>query len=288
MLRALLVVCCLAFAGAAPALTAPATVAAAVYTDPAPDAQFPAAMQVLHIPTGGVEVNGIAYVPTGSGPHPTLVLCHGLPGNEKNLDIAQAARRAGWVAVTFNYRGSWGSPGSFSFTGNIQDAKAVLAYLREPTHAHALRIDPQRIVIAGHSMGGLVAAKVGASDAGLAGTILISAWDPARATPHDARLKMMAGDMETLAGVTAQSMTADVEAHASELSLLATAAGLAHHPLLVLSSDDGLAPGTDALVAQVRHAGNVNVTTIHAHTDHGWSDHRIALQSAILDWLHRL
>jgi uncharacterized protein len=137
-------------------------------------------------------------------------------------------------------------------------------------------------------MGGLVAAKVGASDANLIGTILISAWDPARKTTHAARLKDMQDDMETLAGVTAESMTADVEAHASELSLLSTAAGLAHHPLLVLSSDDGLAPGTDALVAQVRRSGGTQVTMIHANTDHGWSDHRIELQSIILKWLQSL
>jgi uncharacterized protein len=287
MLRSLLLVCCVTFTGAASAASAPAGVAAAVYTDPAPDAKSPASMEVLHIPSGGVLINGLAYIPTGPGPHPTLVLCHGLPGNEKNLDIAQAARRAGWVAVTFNYRGAWGSPGTFSFTGNIQDAQAVLAYLREPTHARALRIDPHRIVIAGHSMGGLVAAKVGASDANLLGTILISAWDPTRES-HDARLKGMQSDMETLAGVTAQSMTADVEAHTSELSLLATAPGLAHHPLLVLSSDDGLAPGTDALVAQVRRSGGKQVMTMHANTDHAWSDHRIALESAILNWLQTL
>jgi uncharacterized protein len=285
MLRRLLLGACLALAGAASATTAPGGIAAAVFTDPPPDAKFPASMEVLHIPTGGVAVNGLAYIPTGPGPHPTLLLCHGLPGNEKNLDIAQAARRAGWVAVTFNYRGSWGSPGTFSFTGNIQDAKAVLAYLREPAHAQALRIDPRRIVILGHSMGGLVAAKVGASDANLLGTVLISAWDPARETTHDARLKEMADDMETLAGVTAESMTADVEAHASELSLLSSAPGLAHHPLLVLSSDDGLAPGTDALVAEVRRSGGGEVTTRHAHTDHAWSDHRIELQTLILNWL---
>ena len=72
-------------------------------------------MTVLHIPTHGVQINGIVYQPSGAGPHPTLVICHGLPGNEKFLDLAQAVRRAGWNAVTFNYRGSWGSPESSAF-----------------------------------------------------------------------------------------------------------------------------------------------------------------------------
>jgi pimeloyl-ACP methyl ester carboxylesterase len=91
-----------------------------------------------------VEINALAYVAAGIGPHPTLVLCHGWPGNEKNLDLAQAVRRAGWNVVTFNYRGSWGSPGNFHFAQNPEDAKAVLAYLRDPANAAKLGVDPKR------------------------------------------------------------------------------------------------------------------------------------------------
>src|SRR5271163_469417 len=85
----------------------------AIFTDPAADAAHPAKMTVLHIPTHGVLINGLVYSPAGAGNHPTLVICHGLPGNEKNLDLAQAVRRAGWNAVTFNYRGSWAVPAIF-------------------------------------------------------------------------------------------------------------------------------------------------------------------------------
>src|SRR4051812_9863845 len=90
-----------------------AQVPRAVTTDPAPDKAHPARMEVLHIPSGDVKINGVAYLASGAGTHPTVVLFHGLPGNEKNLDIAQAVRRAGWNAITVNYRGSWGSPGAF-------------------------------------------------------------------------------------------------------------------------------------------------------------------------------
>src|ERR1700675_3304679 len=139
-------------------------VPAAIFTDPAADAAHPAAMSVLHIPSHGVLINGLVYSPSGAGLHPTLVICHGLPGNEKNLDLAQAVRRAGWNAVTFNYRGSWGSPGSFRFAQNLQDADAVLSYLRNPANALKLGIDPTRIAIAGHSMGGWVVAHTAAHD----------------------------------------------------------------------------------------------------------------------------
>jgi hypothetical protein len=59
----------------------PAGLPAAIYTDPAPDAAHPARMATLHIPSGGVLINGVAYLASGAGPHPTVVLCHGLPGD---------------------------------------------------------------------------------------------------------------------------------------------------------------------------------------------------------------
>ena len=272
-----------------PAFVLAAPVPSAIYTDPPHDAKFPASTSVLHIPTQGVAINGLAYLPAGPGLHPVLLICHGLPGNEKNLDLAQAVRRAGWVAVTFNYRGSWGSPGTFSFLGNLDDAAAVLAYLRDPHNAASLRLDPKRIVIAGHSMGGFVAARTAARDGGLLGAVLISAWDPSRLKTHKAEVAFMASDMESLAGVTAESMATERETHTHELSLIDAAAGLRGKPLLVLSADDGLAPGTDALVAAIRAGdGNPQVTAEHVATDHSWSDRRIELQSTIIRWLSQL
>src|SRR5665213_263086 len=128
----------------------------AIYTDPPHNTQHPARMEVLHIPSGDVKINGVAYLAAGAGVHPTFVLLHGLPGNEKNLDLAQAVRRAGWNAITFNYRGSWGSPGKFRFAQNLEDADAVLAFLRDPANAAKLGIDTMHLVLAGHSMGGWV------------------------------------------------------------------------------------------------------------------------------------
>src|SRR3954469_15391004 len=133
-----------ALAAAMLASAASAAPPAAIFTDPPADAAHPARMEVLHISTGGLAVNGIAYVAAGAGAHPTVVLFHGLPGNEKNLDLAQAMRRAGWTVVTMNYRGSWGSPGKFSFKGNLDDAKAVIAYVRAPTNAAKLGIDSKK------------------------------------------------------------------------------------------------------------------------------------------------
>jgi pimeloyl-ACP methyl ester carboxylesterase len=278
-----------AFASAASGHVPPAQIAPAIYTDPPHDKVHPAGMEVLHIPSGGVTINGVAYTAAGAGPHPVLVLMHGLPGNEKNLDLAQAVRRAGWTVVTFNYRGSWGSPGRFSFAGNLDDARAVLAYLREPDHAAQLRADPKRIAVAGHSMGGWVAAMTAERDPALAGTILISAANMGgRKGPRAETVAVMADNMETLAGVTAQSMADELLANAAALDWMPGAAALAKRPLLVLTSDDGLAPAADALAAKVKAVPGARVATAHAATDHGWSTARIRLEDEVIDWLQAL
>jgi uncharacterized protein len=266
-----------------------AQVPRAISADPPRDTANPARMEVLHIPSGGVQINGVAYLASGAGRHPTLILFHGLPGNEKNLDLAQAVRRAGWNAITVNYRGSWGSPGTFSFGGTLEDAEAVLAFVRDSTPARLLGSDPRRIVVAGHSMGGWVAALTASHHAELRGAILISAADLGRAgtMQRDSLAHSMADNMESLAGVTAESMADDLIGGAPRWGFDTAAAGLAHMPMLVLTSNDGLAAHTDPLVRRVRALGNARVTTVHEPTDHSWSDKRIALESAVLTWLAR-
>jgi pimeloyl-ACP methyl ester carboxylesterase len=283
-MRAPILIGSLFFASTLAAQSAPK----AVYADPPHDAKHPARTEVLHVPTGGVRINGVAMIAAGAGAHPTFVFFHGLPGNEKGHDIAQAVRRAGWNAVTFNYRGSWGSPGDFRFDHTIEDAVAVLAYLRDTTNARALGIDTTRLVVAGHSMGGWVAAVTASRDARLRGAVLISAADigvvGASMTRAEA-VPFMADNMESLAGGSAETFADDLLAGAEHRRMTAAARGLTRLPLLVLTSDDGLSSHSDSLVAAIRRLGGTRVTTMHAATDHSWSDKRVTLISAVLRWL---
>src|SRR4051812_41056545 len=77
------------------------------------DKTSPASQTELFIPSGNAMLAGFIYKANGAGKHPTLLLLHGFPGNERNLDLAQVVRARGWNAIYFDYRGSWGSQGSF-------------------------------------------------------------------------------------------------------------------------------------------------------------------------------
>ena len=237
-----------------------------------------------------MQINGIIYQASRVGPHPTLVIFHGLPGNEKLLDLAQAVRRAGWNSVAFNYRGSWGSPGAFRFSQNLEDAEAVLAYLRDPANAAQLSVDAHRIVLAGHSMGGWVVVHTAAHDHGLMGAILISAADVGKQgdLPHDDLVTLLAGCMGALAGVSPESMADEIHGLSKTSRFENAAAALTQTPLLALTAEDGFAPDADALVHAITAQGGREVTVMHVATDHNWSDHRIALESTIVNWLEGL
>jgi pimeloyl-ACP methyl ester carboxylesterase len=148
----------------------------ALWIDPPDDLTHPARTLPQAIPSCSVNLNAVLYQAGGPGPHPTALL-HGLPGNEQNLDCAQSLRRSGCNLLTIHYRGSWGSPGVFTITNCLSDAAAALYWLRDAANGRKLRIDRQRLVVVGHSVGGFVAAHLASKNPGILGTEVISGVD---------------------------------------------------------------------------------------------------------------
>ncbi len=115
---------------------------AAITTDPPPDAAHPAAAASPDILSHGGKMYAQLYTAAGAGLHPTLLMLHGFPGNEKNLEVAQAVRRAGWNVLVPFYRGAWGSPVLPPPDKGVTENAARLAgtssaQLWREAHAHA-------------------------------------------------------------------------------------------------------------------------------------------------------
>ncbi len=293
-LAATLFACITCSASNAPALAAAPSASA---TALAADVSHRASMQTMQIPSHGALMNALVYVAAGAGPHPAVILLHGFPGNERNLDLAQDMRRAGWDVLYFNYRGSWGTPGKFSFTHGIEDAAAALAYLRQPAVAKKLRLDPARIVLIGHSMGGFMAIEAAAADPAIKAFATISAADfgdmYAQMLAKDkqgAALKEMSEGlasqgMAPLSGCTPDSLAREVATHATGWTFQAKVDALKNRNVFVITSDDGLADANEAFAADLQKAGDKRVSTLHLPTDHSYSDQRIELSHALLQWL---
>ena len=256
----------------------------------------PASLQPVQIPSHETLVNGFVYVAAGEGPHPVVILLHGLPGYERNLDIAQDIRRNGWDVLYFDYRGSWGSPGIFTFSHCIEDAAAAIAYFRRPSVAKDLRADSSRIVLVGHSMGGFVAVEAASADPGIEAVALISAVDLGGLLPQplpentDTLVKGLSKGyasegLAPLSGCTPDGLAHETILHARQWSFVNKADALSSKPLLIVTSDDGFAPGSDRLAAALRAAEDRHVVTLHFATDHSYSDDRIELSQTVIDWL---
>jgi len=287
-MRALMLLVVLAL-GSAAAGAAPVTRAA--IADPPRDAHYPAHNQQLLIPSHGVGMNALLFEASGKGPHPTVILMHGLPGNERNLDLAQAIRRAGWDVLTFTYRGAWGSPGDFSIGNAMEDTRAALDFARSDDAAR-LGIDQRHIVLAGHSMGGATAMMTAAQSQGLDGLILIDAWNIAAGTSKGAvtKAELVRGFDDfgnSLHGASPESVAEEVVARHSEWDLRAAAPKLSKLPILTISAKYGIIAENRATTAALRRAGNQQVTSVEMDTDHSFADHRIALASTVVRWLHR-
>lgn len=272
------------------------TAVPAVYASESADTK--ASMATLQIPSHGSQLNAIVYVAAGAGPHPAVILLHGFPGNERNLDLAQDVRRAGWDVLYFNYRGAWGTPGDFSFANSIEDVSSAIAYLRDPKNAAKLRLDPSKIVLIGHSMGGFMATQGAAADPAIKGIALISGADmagmfqqvrakePTQAAAAKKMGAMLAEEgLAPLHGVTPDGLGQELADHTAKWVFSSTVEALKSRPVFVITSDDGLAPSDGAFAEALRKAGDTQVAALHLPTDHAYSDKRLELSQALLKWL---
>lgn len=266
----------------------------AVMADPLPDAAYPANVIAFQLPTGGVKINALLYLASGEGPHPALLLLHGFPGNEQNLDLAQAARRAGWDVLTLHYRGSWGSEGAFSFTHSAEDAVTAARWLLSDAFAKVTGDRPTRVAVAGHSMGGMMAARAAADVPQLSGAFLIDPWDIAAqgrqiATPEalTAMREEAARDIPPLAGTSVDALIEELRNAPPSLDLHKTVADISSRPLALVYAERGLgADYADKLAAA--KGGKGQLTAENWPTDHSFSDHRIKLASTLVRWLDSL
>jgi pimeloyl-ACP methyl ester carboxylesterase len=260
------------------------------------DTDYPPAMMTLRLDSEGSRLNGLMYLADGPGPHPVVLLLHGFPGNEKNLDLAQAMRRSGVNVVFFHYRGSWGSGGTFGFANAIEDVANVLATVRDSTWAHEHRSDPNKVGIVGHSFGSFLGAKTVEGDGSVACFANVDGWDVGATgftlgvdeerfnnvvtsweEGHFAEGGPLQGD--------AASAAAEIVRDAASYSFEHLVPSIAQIPLLMISATRGMGGTHSSRVEVLQNAGAENLTEFLLDDDHSFSAHRIELAQLLVDWL---
>jgi uncharacterized protein len=239
-------------------------------------------------------MNGLFYLANGKGPHTTVILLHGFPGNERNLDLAQALRRAGMNVLFFSYRGAWGSGGTFSFTHALEDVASAIHWVHADSSVHAFGIDTRRIILAGHSMGGWLALMGAVADSSIACTVALDLWNvgaDGRRMRTDRQLdSTMIAESNWLTAPggplrvdPGQSLAAEMKTNADLWDPERSSRRLSSRSILILSTtaNESHAP----LVAALHAAQARRVTALQWPTDHSFSDRRVRLARTILGWL---
>ncbi|MEL6537313.1 MAG: alpha/beta fold hydrolase [Bacteroidota bacterium] len=139
--------------------------------------EFPATSEEIFIAIGEDYIAAFGMFAAGEAPKETVMLLHGLPGNERNLDLAQALRREGRNVIYFNYRGAWGSQGEFLYSHCLEDVTAVMDFFEVPENASKYRIKPNAYILFGHSTGGGLALLSGAEDDRVKQIGILSPWN---------------------------------------------------------------------------------------------------------------
>lgn len=246
----------------------------------------PASMIELQLPSDGSLLQGFMYKANGSKPHPTLLVLHGYPGNERNLDLAQDVRARGWNVIYFNYRGSWASQGEFSFRHCVEDVKNVVAYCRQ--NAAKLQVDPNNIALFGHSMGGFVCLKALSEIPGIKKGFALSAWDIYKNISTNSPSEMAAQEKEAdgyfvLNKKSGKALFAAVLKEADFHNLKKIANPLAGKQVIMLDEHN-----ENKELAALFKSTNKNYFRYEVwNTDHSFTNKRKSLSALVIDFLQR-
>ncbi|WP_163102784.1 alpha/beta hydrolase family protein [Peribacillus alkalitolerans] len=254
-------------------------------------------LKLLKIPSGDDIIVGRMYLAEGEGPHGTVVLLHGFPGGMMNLDLASELQQEGWNVLVINYRGAWGSQGSFSFSHSIEDVRSALQYLKESDVAKENHIDPNRIGLIGHSFGGFLALKVASMEPSILAVASLSGANFglfAQMVEQDPSFEAQIREVLKegaffLNGASVESIMEEVRFNQNEWNTFLFAPLLLERKILLTAADlDEELPKVffhDPLVEILKQAGANHLQSKVFETDHHYLNHRKELAQTLHNWL---
>ncbi|MBX3082990.1 MAG: prolyl oligopeptidase family serine peptidase [Anaerolineae bacterium] len=229
--------------------------------------------------TFGNGLIGVLYTAAGDLPCPTAILLHGIPGSEKNVDIAYRLRDLGWHALIVHFAGTWGSGGSYDITQQPADAIAALEFLL--TADNAWQVDPQRIAIIGSSLGARAALVAAYRDPRVTKVVTlggISDFDEVMLSDT-----FFTNASAFLHGVDGRAIKRQWAALGGADNPITLIGKLTQAILIVQGTDDDVIPLYNG---EALHQASHNADFVRIEgADHIFTRHRTALVEAVTEWL---
>lgn len=236
------------------------------------------------IQSGAFRLMGSLFLAKDDTPKPTALILHGIPGIEKNYDIAHMLRDRGWNSLIFHYRGCWGSEGSYVLKTIPDDIKAAVDWLHNGEYP---QIDTTRLIVIGHSLGGWAAGLSAARDVRIRAVAVYSAvTDPPTVNFDEAVAREDFSPW--LVDFPPDECVRQWQALDEEFSAVAQAHRIAPRPMLVIHSrvDADVAYEQGHQLAEA--AGDNAVLVTHDEANHSFTWHREWLRAQLMGWIDNL
>lgn len=232
----------------------------------------------------GYTLKGRVYRPADEGRHPAVAVCHGYPGDNKNMDLAEELALSGVAVLIFYYRGAWGSEGEYRFTYLTPSTRDALKYLRSQPY-----VDVKRVGLVSHSMGAVPLTKIMSQDRGVKTGVLMSpasdigAWSSAEALDAVVPVFMKMAEGK-LSGWTEKRLREDVVEAAKSVNPMDNVL-LVQAPLLFVvgSADTVTVPESCRLLYNAANEPKLWVEIKDA--DHSYTEHRLPLIDVVVGWI---
>ena len=247
----------------------------------------------LWLDSDGIRLAASLFMPLGSGPHPGLIICHGMPAGPQSGTgipvtsdgelgypaLAEWCAWEGFATVIFNFRGTGESGGNFHTLGWARDLYAVVSWLQERPE-----VDVSRILLLGSSLGAAVAIYVTAHRQDVAG--LVSFASPAvmgtRSQPAEA-VERMRG-LGIIRDLDFPPSLEEWAQEGQELSPVDWVGKIAPRPLLLLQGDADDTVHPDNVHVLLERAGAGKELRMLAGVGHRFRQEKTAVGTA-LEWL---
>lgn len=259
----------------------------------------------ISIDRQGVLLRGKFYAAPGEGPFVTVILLHGIRGNELDvLGLGQKLSEAAINAITFNYAGTHKSEGRFSFEYTLQDIRAAYEFLHQSENIAKFKIDTTNICLGGYSYGGGMAMTYAANHPEITAVFSIAGADhgetmreyirdPEYAEMLDnmfERLKVPTGPIRFAEGAMPKEVAAKgIEALEPALDLRKSAPLLAKKDILLIGGwDDNLGRiESNALPVYraLKEANAQDVKIVAFQDNHAFRSVRTELANVIIEWI---
>jgi len=232
----------------------------------------------------GYMLKGRVYRPVENGSFPGIVLCHGFPGDEKNMDLAEELALNGIIVLVFFYRGAWGSEGTYSLKWLAPCARDATDFLESKPY-----VDSERMGMIAHSMGAVPLTSRLRDDPRIkTGAFMAPAAD-FRALTSD---EMLMASLPYFLRLSEGKLSGfDEEAAMTDLRWVAQKGspvdviGVVNKPIKVIAGSNDTLATPESCRALFEAANEPKEWTLIEGADHIFSEHRYPLTDAVLRWL---